>query len=250
MRPFAPVCSQQDEFSFLTIAILTASLIGTVVSSFKMLLPHMENYLGIDSVWGAPRDPSDKIQHWTNTSVGELVVMAQRCDSRLDEHDAVLGLLHEGHNCQQLDWAIAQIELLEDAFRKHVPAAAGALAAAPAPLPPSVRKLSILKSHTQKFVTSAPPSDATKPLSPPPSMRVGHDIELLVAVSKRERDAGADSRSVRLSFAAPLSVRTKPALSVTSLRAPSGRVDDDDQGDDNDNAYRYVAMRESGDDLQ
>ncbi len=208
-------------------------MMGTILSIFKMVLPHVENHLGIDSVWGAPRDPSDKIQHWTNTSVGELVVTAQRCDYRLDEVDAVL------------DQYCEQNRLLLDAIRKHLPAVAAELAMTTMP-PAPLRKLSLpIKPITQKFAAvAARMPDADKP-SPPPSVRGGHDIELLVAMPRHESvDAG--SRAGRLSFAAPQSVRHAAAPSI--VRAPSVRVVDDEGGDDDDDAGRYVAMPENDDD--
>jgi hypothetical protein len=209
-----------------------ASLIGTVVSIFKMLLPHVENYFDIDSVWGAPRDPSDKIQHWTNTDVGELVVSAQRCDYRLDEHDEMFD-----QNCEQF-------ELLHRIIRKHLPSAAADLACAPTPPAPS-RKLSIFKPPSQKFAAASAVSDTDKPAAPP-SIRAARDIELLVAVSEHDidRSDGASNRSARYSFAAPQSMRPKAPSSVA--RAPSGRVGGDDGNVDGD-AGRYVAMRDHDD---
>jgi hypothetical protein len=211
-----------------------ASLVGTVVSIFKMLLPHVENYFGIDSVWGAPRNPSDKIQHWTNSDVGELVVSAQRCDYRLAELDAILD-----QNCEHSIWARQQFELLHHAIRKHLPALAADLVCAPSP-PAPVRKHSVFKPATQKFAASAM-TDADKPPAPP-SMRAGHDIELLVAVPSHERGAGSAHHATRVSFAAPQGGR------------PDGRFDGDDGVGDDDQVdrdgdvgrYAYVAMRDDG----
>ena len=97
--------------------VLIASLSTTLISIFSVLISILERVNGIDSVYGAPRDPSDTVLHWTSTQFGALVMASEVGQLRVDQCN------------QSLDAALERIRELEGVLRDLVPGASDRLSA-------------------------------------------------------------------------------------------------------------------------
>ncbi len=78
---------QANPATTFTIAVLAASLCSTVISVMGAVLGSIERILGIDSVYGAPRLPSDTIRHWTETDMFKLQLATERNSHTLESSE-------------------------------------------------------------------------------------------------------------------------------------------------------------------